>query len=589
MKKITLLFIFVSFSCFSQSYIEGFIIDKTTNESLPFATIKLISSSDSYTITNEDGKFEIKSKLPTDSLEVRFLGYQTKKVPITFFKKNVKLFISPNPFALNEVVVVSDKNYVYNLLYRLIKKYRKQQTITESKTFLTLSSSSKGIPIEHIEGFYNSKQSLLDGILDLKIKSGRFGQNKSFNFYSLNNTDILTDFQFFKNSNQILPLYPGNMTLRSIKGKYVVKMEQCDNCKGDDVSISFSPKEIDGNLFHGNILFDSEKLVIKKIELKSNNPITKGLEALLKNDVMTPKEIKLNIAFNTLDFNKIQYLNFTFSLYYKSDNSYNIITSQSFLYFYDYAKPFIEPYFNNRIHFNNDYDKIIALQANDDFWNLNYQFPKSFTEKRSINFLKNEGYLINFETSIPSNYVEHLNPSVISWEKNKRLSWSNIKETISKDKKQIDRDLNNQGIEITVDKEAHSISEFKSKKNNSEIEEEYNFSYMLDMYLNEDGERQYVTRTLFNRNSSFCKYDRLDNKLIYVGLIFDVYEIYNQQLKNEISNEMTFEEAKILSSKIFNEASKTVEKMKNETNAGLNYQILKRWETTIKQKLYSEI
>lgn len=149
--------------------------------------------------------------------------------------------------------------------------------------------------------------------------------------------------------------------------------------------------------------------------------------------------------------------------------------------------------------------------------------------------------------------------------------------------------MNNQGIEVTVDKEAHSISEFKSKKNNSEIEEEYNFSYMLDMYLNEDGERQYVTRTLFDRNSSFCKYDRIDNKLIYVELIFDVYEIFNQRLKNEISNEMTFEEAKNLCNEKFEEASLTVEKMKNETNAGLNYRILKRWETTIKQKLYPEI
>lgn len=266
MKKnaLLLLLLISNIHCFSQSYIEGYIIDKSTNESLPYATVKLMSSSTSYTITNEDGKFEIKSKLPTDSLEVRFLGFQTKKVPIAFFEKNDKLFISPNSFVLNEVVVVSDKNYVYNLLYRLIKKYREQQTITESKTFLTLSSSSKGIPIEHIEGFYNSKQNLSKGILDLQIKSGRFGQNKSFPFYSLNNTDILKDFQFFKNSNQILPLYPGNMTLSSIKGKYVVKMEQCDNCKGDDISISFSPKEIDGKLFLGNILFDSEKLVIKK-------------------------------------------------------------------------------------------------------------------------------------------------------------------------------------------------------------------------------------------------------------------------------------------------------------------------------------
>jgi hypothetical protein len=52
---------------------------------------------------------------------------------------------------------------------------------------------------------------------------------------------------------------------------------------------------------------------------------------------------------------------------------------------------------------------------------------------------------------------------------------------------------------------------------------------------------------------------------------------------------MTFEEAKILCNKKFEEASITVEKMKNETNTGLNYQNLKSWEITIKEKLYPEI
>tara|TARA_R110001583_G_scaffold103863_3_gene251151 strand:+ start:38000 stop:39775 length:1776 start_codon:yes stop_codon:yes gene_type:complete len=590
MKKLTFLLLLISnIYCFSQSNIEGFIYDKTTNESLPYATIKLLSSNTNYTITNEDGKFEIKSKLPSDSLEVRFIGFKTKKVAISFFEKNDKLYISPNVYALNTVVVVADKNYVYNLLYNLIKKYRKEQTITESKAFLTLSSSSRGIPIEHIEGFYNSKQSLSKGIIDLQIKSGRFGQNKSFPFYSLNNADILNDFQFFKNSNQILPLYSGNMTLSTIKRKYNVKMDKCNHCKGDDLSISFFPKKNDGRLFQGNILFDSEKLIIKKIALKASEPITKGLSALIKKDVMTPKEIKLNITFNPLYFNKIQHLDFTFEIYYNSGDSYNIITSNSFLYFYDYENTFNKPYFNNKIHFNNDYDKIIALQASDDFWNLNYQFPKSFNKLKSLSFLEQNGYLINFKTSIPSNYIEHLKPSVISWDKNKKLTWTSIKETISKEKKEIDHKDNNQGATKAVDKEAHSISEFKSKKPNSEIEEAFNFSYMLDMYLNKNGNTQFVTRTLFDINSSFCKYDRIKNKLIYIGLVFDIYEIYNQRLKNEISNEMTFEEAKILCDEKFKEASITVEKMKNETNSGLNHQNLLRWETTINQKLYTDI
>jgi hypothetical protein len=592
MKKIILLFTFASFSCFSQSYIEGFIFDKSTNESLPYATIKIISqNSNYYSITNEDGKFEIKSKLPTDSLEVRFLGYITKKIPISFFNKNAKLYLAPNVNQLKEVFIVANKNknYAYNLLHSLIQKYRHKTLVTESKGFLTLTSSSRGIPIEIIEGFYNSKQSLSDGILDLKIKSGRFGQNKSFPFYSLNNTDILKDFQFFKNSNQILPLYPGNMTLGEIKRKYIVKIDECNSCGNEDLKISFVPKKFDGRLFFGGIIFNKETLTIKKIELDINDPITDGLSSIIKNDVITPKQIKLIINFNPADYKKIQSLSLNFTMYYKSEEALQIIDSKSFLYCYDYNKSFEEPYFSNNIHFNNDYDKIIAMQTTADFWNTNYQFPKSFNEEKSIDFLKEYGYLINYENTIPSDKIGHIEPSVISWDKNKNLTWTSIKETISKEKKQIERDPNNQGIEKAIDKEAHSISEFKSKKNNSEIEEEFNFSYMLDMYLNENGESQYVTRTLFDRNSSFCKYDRINHKLIYVGLIFDVYEVFNQRLKNEISNEMTFEEAKILCNKKFEEASETVEKMKNETNDGLKYQSLKRWETTIKQKLYPEI
>lgn len=590
MKKTTLLLLLISnIYCFSQSNIKGFIYDKTTNESLPFATIKLLSKNSNYTITNEDGQFEIKSKLPSDSLEIRFIGFQTKRVPASFFEKRTNLYLYPNVNKLNTVVIVADENYVYNLLYSLIKKSRAKQSITKSKAFLTLSSSSKGIPIEHIEGFYNSKQSLSKGIVDLQIKSGRFGQNKSFPFYSLNNAYILNNFQLFKNTNQILPLFPGNMNLSAIKRKYTVKIDTCNHCKGDDISISFLPKKNDARLFQGNILFDSENLVIKKIDLLSNEPSTKGLSALIKNDVMTPKEIKLSITFNPLDFNKIQHLDFTFEIYYKSDNSLNIITSNSFLYFYDYENTFNKPYFNNKIHFNNDYDKIIALKASDDFWNSNYQFPKSFNKLKSINYLKQNGYLINFESTIPSNYIDHLNPSVVSWNKNQKLTWNMIKETISDQKKQIDHKGNDDGATKAVDKEAHSISEFKNKKTTAEIEEVFDFSYMLDMYLNENGNRQFINRTLFNRNSSFCKYNRTKNKLIYIELIFDIYEIYNQRLTNEISNEITFEKAKILCDKKFKEATITVEKMKNETNNGLDYQNLIRWQTTINNKLYTDL
>ncbi len=591
MKKITILIILLGFYGYSQSTIEGFIFDKKTNESLPYATIKIISSSNYYTITNEDGMFEVYSKFANDSIEVRFLGFKTKKIPLSYFKNNSKLYLTPNVNQLNEVIIVANKNnnYSYDLLNRLIQKYRNKNSVTESKAYLSLTSSARGIPIEHIEGFYNSEQSLSEGIIDLKIKSGRFGQNKSFPFYSIHNTAILTDFQFFQNSNQILPFYPGNMSLNSIKGKYIVKIDKCDNCSYNDMLISFVPKKPNGRLFFGKILFDKENLIIKKMELGIQDPVTKQLSSIIENDVITPKEINITILFNPINFSQIQSMDFNFVIYYNSKESFEIINSNSFLYFYDYDSPYQKPYFTNNINFNNDYDKILALHASEEFWNLNYQFPKSFNQKKSLSFLDKYGYIINFTNTIPLDYIEYVKPSVLSWSSQHKFKWEIINETIHKDKKEIDKRFYKQGATKATDNEAFSISDLKNKSANSDILEEFKFSYMLDTYINENGERQYVTRTLFDRNSSYCKFNRIKNKLVYIGLIFDVYEVYNQRLKNEISNEMTYEEAKILCDKKFEEASITVEKMKNETNSGLNFQNLLRWKIVINEKLYPKI
>ncbi|MCF6182270.1 carboxypeptidase-like regulatory domain-containing protein [Lutibacter sp.] len=589
MKKITVLLFLLSFSfSFSQSTIEGFIFDRETKTSLPYATIKIISSNNYYTITNEDGKFEIKSKFPTDSIEVRFIGFKTKKITVSYFKKHSKLYLTPNTFHLNQVLVVAkkNKNYTYNLLNSLIKKYRDKQTVTNSKAFLTLTSSARGIPIETIEGFYNSEQNLSKGIVGLQLKSGRFGQNASFPFYSLNNTDILKDFQLFEKSSQILPLYPGNLTLGIIKGKYRVKMDECVSCSQRDLSISFTPKKANGHFLSGTIIFNKETLTIKKIKLSGLNPITNGLSSIIEDDIITPKSIQLNINFNPNDYTKIQSLDFEFTMNYNSKDNFEIITSHSLLYFYDYNTSFEEPYFTNNIHFNNDYDKIRALKASDEFWNLNYQFPRSYKEKMSLDFLKKYGYLINYNTTIPSDYLQYIRPSIITWQKNKPLKWQDIKLSLLKDvERNVDHKDYQQGATKAVDKESFSISEFKHNKNKSELDEQFNFSYMLDMFINERGEKQFNTKTLFDRNSSFCSYNRINSKLMYINLIFDIYEIYNRELKVALSKNSSFEDAKILCDQKFNEASLTIKKIATDTNNGTNFQNLIRWSEKVKQKL----
>ena len=72
---------------------------------------------------------------------------------------------------------------------------------------------------------------------------------------------------------------------------------------------------------------------------------------------------------------------------------------------------------------------------------------------------------------------------------------------------------------------------------------------------------------------------------MYINLIFDVYEIYNRELKAELSKISSYEEAIILSDKKFNEASLTVKKLTLDTNSGTNFQTLISWSEKIKQKL----
>ncbi|MBV1888235.1 MAG: carboxypeptidase-like regulatory domain-containing protein [Urechidicola sp.] len=592
MKKLAYVLLFIGLSSYSQTSIEGYIYDKTTDETLPYATLRLLNTN-YYTITNQDGKFNFHfdKDVQVDSLEVRFYGFKTAIVPISFFDKNKKLSLIPSVSNLDEVHLITDKKKIkanqqrtYNLFYSLIKKYRRKKRETESKLFLSLSSSARNTPIEQIEGFYNSKQSLASGITNLRLKSGRFGQNRSFPFYSINNTTILNNFNLFNETHQILPFYPGNMNLSGIKNKYNLEIEFCSECESTDIKILFTPKKQQQKYFSGYIIFDKEKLIVKKIDLQISNPIASQLSSIVENDIISLKELALEINFNPLDFELIQSYNFKFVMDYTSTMSSETITSNSFLYFYDYDHSFELPHFTNPIEFRNDYDQIIAQQSSIEFWESNYQYPKSFDENKSMAFMEQYGYLINYTNDIPSDYVNYINPSVVAWSANKRLTWESIKSktvTTRDDKTSFEKQSNSHSTNY-VDKQSHSISGLtKSKVKKVDIEK-ISFSYVLDFNKNEVGENQYTSRTIFNRATSFYNGTESSNKLIYFNLVFDIYEFYRQNIEIATDENTSFKKIKLSFDSEFNEATKLIEQMQNETSSGENFQQLILWNNKIK-------
>ena len=81
-KNILLSFLFslVFFAGFSQVKIGGVVKDEK-NHSIPFANIVFVGSSIG-TVSDENGKFYLESNKTYSQIEVSFLGYETKKIPV---------------------------------------------------------------------------------------------------------------------------------------------------------------------------------------------------------------------------------------------------------------------------------------------------------------------------------------------------------------------------------------------------------------------------------------------------------------------------------------------------------------------------
>jgi TonB-dependent receptor len=102
--------ILVSLNGFAQTYsVSGRIVDASTNEPLPMASIQ-IENSQSGTVTDLSGYFEIRNiKEDKVKLLFSFIGYKPGFINCDFTKntyKDIRISLSPDALALDEIVVV---------------------------------------------------------------------------------------------------------------------------------------------------------------------------------------------------------------------------------------------------------------------------------------------------------------------------------------------------------------------------------------------------------------------------------------------------------------------------------------------------
>jgi hypothetical protein len=107
-KKLLLLLCFVTFLTQAQTGIfQGKIIDKTTNESVPFANIIALQTTQGV-ISNEDGVFKFYIPLSVKTIEISSMGYQSQQFEVTTIDSTFQtIYLAVDEIALEEVIVTN--------------------------------------------------------------------------------------------------------------------------------------------------------------------------------------------------------------------------------------------------------------------------------------------------------------------------------------------------------------------------------------------------------------------------------------------------------------------------------------------------
>ncbi|UMB60118.1 DUF5686 and carboxypeptidase regulatory-like domain-containing protein [Lutibacter sp. A80] len=102
-KFIYIPFLFVFSIGFAQVKVSGVVVDEQ-NQSIPFANIVFVDSNIG-TVSDENGKFYLESGKTYTEIEVLFLGYETKIVPIKSRDFNLKIVLKEAASQLDEVFI----------------------------------------------------------------------------------------------------------------------------------------------------------------------------------------------------------------------------------------------------------------------------------------------------------------------------------------------------------------------------------------------------------------------------------------------------------------------------------------------------
>ncbi|MDP3313592.1 DUF5686 and carboxypeptidase-like regulatory domain-containing protein [Lutibacter sp.] len=191
--------LFIIFSAISQNYIQGIILDEKTLKPLPFASI--ITNTNFGTLTDIDGKFNIKTINPFHTITISYVGYTKVKKELNPKIRYLKIYLSPSIETLNEVVISSKKNPAIDIIQKVILN-KSKNNIEEALNSFKFNTYNKILVTanpDSISGIIDTLFSIKNGEKKFdKLDSTNFKFKKEIEHYHLYISEKISEFQFQK-------------------------------------------------------------------------------------------------------------------------------------------------------------------------------------------------------------------------------------------------------------------------------------------------------------------------------------------------------------------------------------------------------
>jgi len=581
--------------------IKGTVKDLKTKEPLGFCNIA-VKGSKKGVITNIDGVFSITVDA-SDVLLISYIGYEKQSIQASKLLQKQEIYLQKKELLLKEVVIHANDEYLYDIIEKCRKNLLKNKAERTSKLYFGLETRSKLLsveypikntwtsleidsnqlnekPVELLECYYNAqlKGSRVD---ELGFKNGRTALASNDNYFvNMGSSKAICEISL-TNDNGMFPEIPLQLNKRGLRKNFFIELGYFD---GKYYTIKFHPKNNSKNSFSGEVWIESKTYNLLKINLKAENTV---IHPFLPE---FPRDSIYNVSFdicNTyksddgLTFPDHFVFNYSISYCSRKDTIFlqqkkvaSEIKSKSIMYFYDYDKPFILPYFEytDKLFGRDDYNKISFIPYNEAFWNSNNILLQTEKQKQDYGLLSNQGELIEYrEGNYSSNFLAYL-PGRDSLPGHLEFYypfWNSRKRLVPK--------LKSDNLKIYS----------KEKINTSIRSDLYNLKVQIMLDIVDSGDSMLCkSYTVFDSEQTYFHLPLNFYSNAFFNIYFDIWEIERRTMQDKLNaGNLKISQINEIYNNTIENLNTISEKYMKEVNVGENEKMLKKWNDYVFEKL----